>query len=194
MGCWSHRSDRWAEQDGADAVQDGADARPHGAPRFRLRRFRPALSGNRAFDEYRTETLRRLEEEQVEFRDFLDRLRHAKDKEEFDAFMAQHKHASDPAERPAAKLSMGSELSLRRCAPIAPDGNEPPVCEKQTGGLSFDGSKNLQLAEKRIPKTQKTAGFEPWAVLSCPCGQVRSSRTDNIGPFLILVKSLHSMG
>ena len=47
-------------------------------------------SGNRAFDDYRVETLRRLEEEQVEFKDFLDRLRHAKDKEEFDAFMAQH--------------------------------------------------------------------------------------------------------
>ncbi len=95
MGCWSHQ-DRLAEQDGADAVQDGADARPHGAPRFRLRRFGPPSSGNRAFDEYRTETLRRLEEEQVEFRDFLDRLRHAKDKEEFDAFMAQHKPRPTP--------------------------------------------------------------------------------------------------
>ena len=58
--------------------------------------FGPSTSGNRAFDEYRTETLRRLEEEQVEFRDFLDRLRHAKDKEEFDAFMAQHKTRPTP--------------------------------------------------------------------------------------------------
>ena len=53
--------------------------------------FGPPSSGNRAFDEYRMETLRRLEEEQTEFRDFLDRLRHAKDKEEFDQFMAQHR-------------------------------------------------------------------------------------------------------
>ena len=53
-------------------------------------------SGNRAFDEYRTETLQRLEEEQVEFRNFLDRLRHAKDKEEFDAFMAQHRPRPTP--------------------------------------------------------------------------------------------------
>ena len=53
-------------------------------------------SGNRAFDEYRTDTLRRLEEEQVEFRSFLDRLRHAKDKEEFDAFMAQHRPRPTP--------------------------------------------------------------------------------------------------
>src|SRR6266540_5672998 len=53
-------------------------------------------SGNRAFDEYRTETLRRLEEEQREFREFLERLRHAKDKEEFDQFMAQHKPRPTP--------------------------------------------------------------------------------------------------
>ncbi len=45
-------------------------------------------SGNWAFDEYRAETLRRLEEEQQEFREFLERLRHAKDKAEFDQFMA----------------------------------------------------------------------------------------------------------
>jgi hypothetical protein len=49
------------------------------------------LSGNRAFDDYREETLRRLEEEQREFREFLDRLRKAKDKEEFDQFMAERR-------------------------------------------------------------------------------------------------------
>jgi Protein of unknown function (DUF2852) len=43
------------------------------------------------------ETLRRLEEEQTEFRDFLDRLRHAKDKEEFDQFMAQHRPRPTPS-------------------------------------------------------------------------------------------------
>jgi len=58
--------------------------------------FGPPSSGNRAFDEYRMETLRRLEEEQTEFRDFLDRLRHAKDKEEFDQFMAQHRTRPTP--------------------------------------------------------------------------------------------------
>src|ERR1700749_1451618 len=51
--------------------------------------FGSPSSGNRTFDEYRSETLRRLEEEQQEFKDFLGRLRHAKDKEEFDAFMRQ---------------------------------------------------------------------------------------------------------
>jgi hypothetical protein len=48
-------------------------------------------SGNRAFDEYREETLRRLEEEQREFREFLGRLRMAKDKAEFDQFMADRR-------------------------------------------------------------------------------------------------------
>ena len=53
-------------------------------------------SGNRAFDEYRSETLRRLEEEQREFRDFLGRLRMAKDKAEFDQFMSERRNR--PAE------------------------------------------------------------------------------------------------
>ena len=48
----------------------------------------PPRSGNRAFDEYRIDTLRRLEHEQREFHDFLARLRTAKDKAEFDQFMA----------------------------------------------------------------------------------------------------------
>ena len=46
-------------------------------------------SGNRAFDEYRAYTLRRLEQEQHEFLDFLARLRGAKDKTEFDQFMTE---------------------------------------------------------------------------------------------------------
>jgi hypothetical protein len=52
-------------------------------------------SGNRAFDEYREETITRLEEEQREFRAFLDRLRKAKDKEEFDQFMADRRSRPD---------------------------------------------------------------------------------------------------
>ena len=53
-------------------------------------------SGNRAFDEYRTETLKRLEEEQREFRDFLERLRMAKDKSEFDQFMSDRRNRPSP--------------------------------------------------------------------------------------------------
>ena len=46
-------------------------------------------SGNQAFEEYRADTLRRLEEEQSDFQNFLDRLRAAKDKEEFHEFLAR---------------------------------------------------------------------------------------------------------
>ncbi len=56
--------------------------------------WQPSRSGNRAFDEYREETLRRLEEEQREFREFLGRLRQAKDKAEFDQFMAERRTQS----------------------------------------------------------------------------------------------------
>ena len=62
----------------------------------------PSPSGNRAFDEYRMETLRRLEDEQREFRDFLQRLRFAKDKTEFDQFMAERRDRPAP-ESPGAE-------------------------------------------------------------------------------------------
>jgi hypothetical protein len=68
-----------------------------------------ASSGNHAFDEYRTETLRRLEEEQKEFGAFLERLRFARDKAEFDQFMAERRTRPTPptngnegGEQPAA--------------------------------------------------------------------------------------------
>jgi len=44
-------------------------------------------TGNSAFDAYRADTIRRLEEEQQSFEAFLERLREAKDKSEFDQFM-----------------------------------------------------------------------------------------------------------
>ncbi len=44
-------------------------------------------SGNTAFDAYKADTLRRLQDEQESFENFLDRLRAAKDKNEFDQFM-----------------------------------------------------------------------------------------------------------
>ena len=46
-------------------------------------------TGNSAFDSYKAETLHRLEEEQQAFDDFLRRLREARDKTEFDAFMEE---------------------------------------------------------------------------------------------------------
>lgn len=49
---------------------------------------RDDVSENSAFEEYRAETLRGLDEEQGRFRDFLDRMRRSRDKHEFDAYMA----------------------------------------------------------------------------------------------------------
>ncbi len=58
---------------------------------------RMASSGNAAFDEYRAETIRRLEEEQKEFVEYLEKLRKAKDKAEFDQFMADRRGRPEAA-------------------------------------------------------------------------------------------------
>ena len=47
---------------------------------------RDVSSGNTAFDAYRTDTQRRLDEEQLQFEAFIDRLRAVKDQSEFDKF------------------------------------------------------------------------------------------------------------
>ncbi|MEQ9693515.1 DUF2852 domain-containing protein [Shimia sp. SDUM112013] len=58
-------------------------------------------TGNSAFDAYREDTLRRLEEEQRSFEDFLERLREAKDKAEFDQFMDERaRKASQDRDEP----------------------------------------------------------------------------------------------
>jgi hypothetical protein len=57
-------------------------------------------SGNAAFDAYKSETLRRLEDEQDNFEAFLKRLRDAKDKAEFDQFMSDRAAANDAAPEP----------------------------------------------------------------------------------------------
>lgn len=55
--------------------------------RHNASRTRRGSSGNSAFDAYKADTLRRLEQEQDDFESFLKRLREAKDKAEFDQFM-----------------------------------------------------------------------------------------------------------
>lgn len=66
-------------------------------------------SGNAAFDAYKADTLKRLEEEQGNFEDFLKRLRDAKDKAEFDQFMDDRATRTtetvgdDAADEPATK-------------------------------------------------------------------------------------------
>ncbi|MGB6662444.1 MAG: DUF2852 domain-containing protein [Xanthobacteraceae bacterium] len=97
MGCWSHNGmSRWqSKMDRMHAKMD------------RMRSYSgcgdwwaPSSSGNRAFDDYRSETLQRLEEEQHEFKEFLQRLRFAKDREEFDQFMAERRNR--PPQNPEA--------------------------------------------------------------------------------------------
>ncbi len=70
-------------------------------------RRRRSSSGNTAFDEYREETLKRLEEEQKGFMDFLDNLRRAKDKAEFDQYMAERRRS--PASRDEPDIPDGPE-------------------------------------------------------------------------------------
>ena len=92
MGCghhgnWHERRERWrAAREEWRAFKRG----DYAATRS---------SGNAAFDDYRAETLKRLEEEQKEFTGFLDRLRRAKDQAEFDQFMAErrNKPAGEPS-------------------------------------------------------------------------------------------------
>jgi hypothetical protein len=92
MGCGHHYGHWENKMERMQRKMDWMRSRMGGGPVW----GRP--SGNHAFDEYRAETLRRLEEEQKEFREFLDRLRFAKDKTEFDQFMAERRNK--PPEQP----------------------------------------------------------------------------------------------
>src|SRR6478672_1540172 len=75
-GDWDHvtRIDRMGEKaDRVPAKTDGLRDRVRG------NWWGQPSSGNRAFDDYRAETLRRLEDEQREFKEFLKRLRVARE-------------------------------------------------------------------------------------------------------------------
>ena len=100
MGCWGGRGyDRWQDrmQEKMDRMRAKMDSFGQGSA---WGQGGSGSSGNRAFDEYRTNTLRRLEEEQREFREFLQRLRMAKDKSEFDQFMAERRNRPAPPPPP----------------------------------------------------------------------------------------------
>jgi hypothetical protein len=103
MGCsHQHGMDHWQRkmerlQEKMDRMRGRTNGGRSGRDPWGFR-----TSGNRAFDEYRAETLRRLEEEQQEFREFLDRLRHAKDKVEFDQFMAERRARPQQPPQPSA--------------------------------------------------------------------------------------------
>lgn len=70
-------------------------------------------SGNTAFDAYKADTLKRLQDEQDAFEAFLKRLRDAKDKTEFDQFMDERSSKVDDAVQsdiPAAPQGEGSDI------------------------------------------------------------------------------------
>jgi hypothetical protein len=83
MGCWGFAGAHHGHH------RHGGRHRHDIAERWRDAMRSMRSTGNVAFDEYRADALRRLEEDHQEFKSFLDRLRHAKDKEEFDQFMAE---------------------------------------------------------------------------------------------------------
>lgn len=87
---WSNRMFSCRHQGALSGMKPGFVAR-HG--------YRSEPTGNAAFDAYRDETLKRLEDEHRAFLDFLGRLRAAKDKAEFDQFMDDRSARSD-ADRP----------------------------------------------------------------------------------------------
>jgi hypothetical protein len=71
-------------------------------------------TGNRAFDTYKAEALRRLEDEQAAFEAFLERLRTSKDKAEFDSFMedrARATAAQDAAEAAPSATSKPADAA-----------------------------------------------------------------------------------
>jgi hypothetical protein len=91
MGCSSRKNFRnklWG---------DAKDGEPGGGSSKGMKAWarHSTASGNRAFDEYRAETMQRLEEEFDEFQGFLGQLRAARDKKEFDRFMKSRKKTVD---------------------------------------------------------------------------------------------------
>lgn len=106
---WGGGPGRWfnmPQQDRGQPGQGGPRAKQWGGGGCGSRRGRAGPpSGNRAFDEYRTETLKRLEDEQREFVEYLDRLRQARDKSEFDSFMAERRNRPATPPIPSADMA-----------------------------------------------------------------------------------------
>lgn len=76
---WSGKMQTWKKEHGFGC--SSSSFRRHGS------------TGNSAFDAYRDETLKRMEEERKAFGEFMEKLRRAKDQQEFDQFMAERRAA-----------------------------------------------------------------------------------------------------
>ncbi len=75
-----------------DLARDGI---AHAKAAFKPAGASSSTTGSTAFDAYRADTLRRLEEEQAEFNGFVTKLREARDREEFERFMADRSTAQE---------------------------------------------------------------------------------------------------
>jgi hypothetical protein len=95
----------WQRKSGADDLQTVMTAKWNEARAAWSRpspwSWSPTATGNAAFDQWKSAELGRLEAERRkledaarEFADFLDNVRHAKDREEFDRFMAERRAKS----------------------------------------------------------------------------------------------------
>jgi len=99
---WVHRQKAWA--------RSNWNCGPRGRRGF-------GGSGNAAFDEYRDEQLKRLEEERRrldeeinEFHDYMRNLRMAKDREEFDRFMRNRNGSRSNYDRPSGNADGPHEV------------------------------------------------------------------------------------
>jgi len=127
VATWPHRAETWLDERGKGAwiaamvlgfiffwpvglallfymIWSKRMSSSHGCANRRHYRHHRAFraTGNEAFDSYKEETLKRLEEEQDAFQAFLDRLRAAKDKSEFDQFMDDRAKAAKSTDGDAA--------------------------------------------------------------------------------------------
>ncbi len=122
FGGSSEKADRWISEQKSNWARKGYRSRPRGFS---------SHSGNAAFDEYREEQLRRLDEERrrldeevTQFREYVRNLRMARDREEFDRFMRERGSNHDDGTtiimgdeseyRPAPKSSKGRKARKNR--------------------------------------------------------------------------------
>ena len=82
-------------------------------------------TGNAAFDSYREQTLKRLEEERAAFTEFMERLRKAKDQAEFDQFMRERSQGGPSGGPAGGSASSGPAPSGGSAGPNPGWGGSP---------------------------------------------------------------------
>ena len=100
-------STKWNEARAAMSNMQGRPSTPGPWSSGPWSRGHAAPTGNRAFDEWKTAELSRLEEERrkledahLEFAEFVENIRKAKDREEFERFMNERRNRPTPGAAP----------------------------------------------------------------------------------------------